>query len=436
MRKLYHFCLLCLACLAAGFSPLRAQWTVSGGNGKPLLALDDTPDRLQVWLVNGLQGVRLQYEGAGTAGQWRRYSQKALDAVPVTGVVQEGAYSVLNQVQEGCAYFVGEPDVNTRYVWIIDYSKHAFSISNLQVDASSDPCESLRLEGKADIPALTYYTPLGMPQTLTRVFDVSYNTLEWDEASLSFLPKVFSDSIAGDPFSAFLPAPLCDTEVRLTGDRFAEHFGMESSATTPLYTAVAVEAHIDTTFTASDGTNLAGEGSGLSAPVAAHFRAVANDPVPTYFRWTIYNTKTGETPISYPGQELDYTFQKAGNYVARMDVGSSTCQVSDSISIQISESALYVPNAFSPGASPGVNDVFKVAYKSLVRFHAHIFNRWGQEIYSWNDPAGGWDGKRNGHLVPSGVYFYIIEATGSDGVKYLKKGDINILRPKDATESE
>ena len=32
--------------------------------------------------------------------------------------------------------------------------------------------------------------------------------------------------------------------------------------------------------------------------------------------------------------------------------------------------------------------------------------------------------------VQPGVYFYVIEAEGSDGIKYKEKGDINILRPK------
>jgi gliding motility-associated-like protein len=197
-----------------------------------------------------------------------------------------------------------------------------------------------------------------------------------------------------------------------------------------------VEVHIDTAFTASDGTNLSTSGdAGLSAPVYADFRAVANEPVANFFRWTIYNRTTGETPVVYNGREVSYTFEQAGEYVARLEAGNNDCAVEDSTVISIGASSLFVPNAFSPGASPGVNDVFKVAYKSLVRFNAWIFNRWGQQIYHWTDPAGGWDGKRNGKLVPPGVYFYVIEATGSDGVKYTKKGDINILRPKNPNES-
>ena len=81
-----------------------------------------------------------------------------------------------------------------------------------------------------------------------------------------------------------------------------------------------------------------------------------------------------------------------------------------------------------------MNDEFRVAYKSLVSFKAWIFNRWGTQIYHWTDPAQGWDGKKGGKYVQPGVYFYVIEAEGSDGIKYKRQGDINILRPKTIQE--
>ena len=38
--------------------------------------------------------------------------------------------------------------------------------------------------------------------------------------------------------------------------------------------------------------------------------------------------------------------------------------------------------------------------------------------------------KKVGNMSLPGVYFYVIDAVGSDGIKYNKKGSINILRPK------
>ena len=62
-----------------------------------------------------------------------------------------------------------------------------------------------------------------------------------------------------------------------------------------------------------------------------------------------------------------------------------------------------------------------------MSFECHIFNRYGREITSFNDPAMGWDGTYKGKLVPAGVYYYVIKAKGADGKQYELSGDINIL---------
>ena len=88
-----------------------------------------------------------------------------------------------------------------------------------------------------------------------------------------------------------------------------------------------------------------------------------------------------------------------------------------------------MPNAFSPN-SDGENKTFhaKDGYKSIVEFHAYIFNRWGQKLYEWDDPAGGWDGTYNGRPVKEGVYYCLVKAKGADGRKFNIRTDVNLLR--------
>ncbi|WP_302138719.1 gliding motility-associated C-terminal domain-containing protein, partial [uncultured Parabacteroides sp.] len=234
------------------------------------------------------------------------------------------------------------------------------------------------------------------------------------------------------------PLPLCDTEVTLSGDQFAKHFGVEKSITSDTYQAIAVELHVDTTFIMDNAENMtAGEGEYLSAPATVTFRAYANDPVVALYSWKIYRSDV-ENGAANPlledrSDETDFTFTEKGEYTAVATVSNATgeCEaVSNSIEIKIAESDLQIPNAFSPGTTPGINDEFRVAYKSLVTFKCWIFNRWGVQMYHSTNPAEGWDGKKGGKYVAPGVYFYVIEAVGSDGIKYNKKGSINILRPK------
>ncbi len=98
--------------------------------------------------------------------------------------------------------------------------------------------------------------------------------------------------------------------------------------------------------------------------------------------------------------------------------------------MSIGESRLSCPNAFSPGDSEGVNDEWKVSYRSLVEFECHIFNRWGVRLATLTDPSQGWDGRYKGRLVDPGAYYYVIKARGADGKSYNLGGDINIIRRK------
>lgn len=92
-------------------------------------------------------------------------------------------------------------------------------------------------------------------------------------------------------------------------------------------------------------------------------------------------------------------------------------------------SSLLMPNAFSPNGD-GINDIYKPkdGYRNIEEFHAYIYNRWGQKLYEWTDPATGWDGTYRGKPVKEGVYFCLVKAKGADGVVYNIKRDVNLLR--------
>lgn len=420
---------------------LWAQYSVSGGAGTPFLAADDTKNDLQVYLVYGTENVEIRSLSAPAGAQWYRYRTRALEAEEIPSRT-EGGVSVISGIEDGCGYFVREPGKMTRYVWIIDYRRHAFDVETFRTAQGGDPCSTLSLEGEGQVSLLSYYTPSGTRVTLPRKGEVSYRTLGWSEESFAFFEtdttvEVDLQPFGGDPgrFRVNVEAPLTDTPFTLKGDNFAAHFDAVKTIHSDEYPAVAVAVHADTTLVVNEAPNMDASSEGYSAPATLTFTARANEPVASLYIWSIFRDEEGgeENPfVRFTGEEVEYTFTEAGKYIARVEVSgpSGTCSVTEEFSIEVAESFLDVPNVFSPGMTPGINDEFRVAYKSLVRFNAWIFNRWGQELYHWNDPARGWDGKKGGKFVPPGVYFYIIEAEGSDGKKYKKKGDINILRSK------
>ena len=86
-----------------------------------------------------------------------------------------------------------------------------------------------------------------------------------------------------------------------------------------------------------------------------------------------------------------------------------------------------IPNVFTPGG--GLYPVFKIApedLQSLKSFKIVIHSRSGKQVYRYTgDPKKweGWNGKVDNTKgdVPSGVYYYVIDAVGWDGVRYRKK---------------
>lgn len=172
---------------------------------------------------------------------------------------------------------------------------------------------------------------------------------------------------------------------------------------------------------------------GGSAPAEIEFKAYVTDAV-THIEWEFSDKEDFSNTIArYNDETLWYTFRDEGVTYVRLVASNSTatCQAySETFTINIGEPRLEAPNVFSPGTSPGVNDEWKVAYKSIVSFKCWIFNKWGVQMFYFDSPDQGWDGKYRGKYVDPGVYYYVIEAKGANNKKMKLNGHINILRPK------
>ena len=158
--------------------------------------------------------------------------------------------------------------------------------------------------------------------------------------------------------------------------------------------------------------------------------------------WTF--TKEGETEpyLRRQDAEVEIELKTSGTVIMQAEVTYINIEsgeiydspfVSEEFRIKLNASSLKVPNAFSPNGD-GKNDYFNVYnVKSIVSFHAAIYNRWGQQLYSWgiddiHSKEAGWDGTYNGKPVKAGVYFVVVKAKGADGVEYEYRRDVNLLR--------
>lgn len=177
------------------------------------------------------------------------------------------------------------------------------------------------------------------------------------------------------------------------------------------------------------------------APLTVEFRANAENTggYSAYYEWRFRLEGEEEPYLVRYEEDTSYTFLKAGTHeivlYATFVQGTDTVfftkeywENSTPIRVTVSESLLEMPNAFSPNGD-GHNDIYRAKkYQSLVEFHAYIFNRWGQKLFEWTDPANGWDGKFEGKDVKDGVYFVLVKAKGADGREYNIRRDVNLLR--------
>ena len=89
-----------------------------------------------------------------------------------------------------------------------------------------------------------------------------------------------------------------------------------------------------------------------------------------------------------------------------------------------------IPNLFSPN-DDGVSDEFKInGIEEFPNFKLTIFDRWGSEIYAYNNEGRTnpiwWNGRKDGKIVPVGVYYYTLDY--NDGTTKPTTSFIQLVR--------
>ena len=112
-------------------------------------------------------------------------------------------------------------------------------------------------------------------------------------------------------------------------------------------------------------------------------------------------------------------------YVLRV-VDQHQCVVQDSIMIHVKE--LFLPSAFSPNGD-GINDIYYVqGVVDYVQLNFLIFDRWGELVFSADNPQLGWDGTAGGVPLDPGVFIYTLNVKFADGHVVHESGSITLVR--------
>lgn len=393
-----------------------------------------------VYVIYDTDGVTAQYTARNNNITWYKYSNLGGGYAEIIDNIQKNGntYSmVLSSTDMG---YIIEDGSDRYYYWVVNYANHKLQLNSLSISTEQE-CDMTLLETSGNGEEIKYYTINGQAKTLNRAIELSYNTLEWDAESESYTSIETITTFEHLSPTIYTKSPLCDTEFTLSGDKYLKEWGEIKSVTSPFFSTNSISAETSATQVIREAENEKKEEGatlGGSAPVDIEFKAICTDAA-IFQEWQFATDAEFENITLRLNEPItSYTFTEQGTIYVRFMASNATgsCDYfSETYEVFIGASEIDCPNAFSPGASEGVNDEWKVSYKSIISFECHIFNRWGIKVAEFTDPSQGWDGYHNGKLAPSGVYYYVIKAEGADGRKYDLKGDINIIRSKKITNT-
>ena len=425
LKFLRTFTTVCVCGLFSMFS--FGQLTVSS-NGKIYDSFGGSD--FYVVIFNGIDAsTEVRYTDYGNSFAWYKFAGGAPTASETVSTAT--TRTVSTAVDDATGYYFETDGARKISVWVIDYTNCIPVFNSFIVDENAEnQCEKTTLILDATVNQLTYKTSDAAPiQTIERKYTITYNSLEWNEEWQTIEKSQQADELSTK--IEVLEAPLCNTAFTLTtADEYTIAMGITpATISTDMYSAVAV-ACMPTTITSirnernEDKRPEAVDVLSGSAPLDIFFKANPTEAV-NHNSWSIY--RNDELLITRSTEDHRYTFSEAGKYKVKITSSNPSCSAVDSVFVDVNESALWVPNAFSPNGD-GQNDEFRVAFRSLESFECWVYNRWGRLVYHSKDPLKGWDGTIGGKPAAAAPYFYVIKAVGTDGIKYQRKGDINLLR--------
>lgn len=121
---------------------------------------------------------------------------------------------------------------------------------------------------------------------------------------------------------------------------------------------------------------------------------------------------------------------KQGKYWVKTD--SKTCGIrTDSVFVTLKacDCEMLIPNSFTPNEDNRNDYFFPVLQCEYSYYSFTVFDKWGNQIFTTNNPNGKWDGRFKGNLCEEDIYVYKIESTEKEsGKKVNRSGRVSLIR--------
>ncbi|MBL7775177.1 MAG: gliding motility-associated C-terminal domain-containing protein, partial [Saprospiraceae bacterium] len=358
----------------------------------------------------------LQVATAGAGIFWQDGSSSP--NYPVTG---PGLYSVTVTAGNGCP---ARSDTIR-----VDYHPATTGLPNLGPDTLLCPGDSLLLD--ATTPGATAYLWQGGSTQPV----VAAKMPGWYAVQVSTACATLSDSVqiraekVPEPFSLGSDTLLCPgATLRLSAGVASTNYRWQDGSRDSIFWVTAPGDYAVTVSTACGSEQ---------AAVRIDFEA----PLALALRTDTFLCPGASLLLQAQGNAADFLWQDgstAASFLATAPgiyqlTGSNQCE-SASVSVTLWECRscqVYLPNIFSPNLD-GFNDLFGPSSNCVfLSLRLHVFNRWGEQVYSSTAPDAGWDGRFRGQPAPPGVYVYIVQFSVEENgqvVEYRRSGDVLLMK--------
>jgi gliding motility-associated-like protein len=412
--------------------PGVAQLTAPGASFSESTSYPVHPEKDQIYVFCSKENVFLASLSAGTSLQgskkweWEKFN-------PLSGAfefyfseISTSNQSKINQLEDGCyrVRITAGDSIRIYKAWVFN------DWNSATAEVTESNCDYFALNGKVNQATLTYYD-LTSKQPVTLAKNVQIEWRKDDEVISRFLaPKIYDPPTKNSEYSLFV----------------SDRFNCETSAKV-MYESIVTKA----IFSVDPAKG--------EAPLEVKFSNKSENGDPGGYEWFFFRDideikeESARTTqpidsfliIAYDDNPV-YTYEFSGNYMVKL-VSKKKSQVhlcTDTVYLEdyiVADTSYFaVPNVFTPNGD-GTNDNLVIKFWSMQEVKITILNRWGRVVHTWKSGnvrgfkntwlETAWDGRIGGRMASPGVYFYVVEGYGRDGVKRWKHGNVYLFRDKD-----
>jgi gliding motility-associated-like protein len=146
---------------------------------------------------------------------------------------------------------------------------------------------------------------------------------------------------------------------------------------------------------------------------------------------SMYEWDFGDNSLGSGAENPVHRFESIGLFdVTLLAYNRFGCVDSAFTQIDVAFDKFFPPTAFSPNAILEEDREFRIYAEGIVNdgYKLLIFNRWGEVIFTSENPEIGWDGTmKNGSNAPAGSYFWVLEYLDLLGKSHTQNGEVTLL---------